>query len=57
MRDSPDVLYGEQEVRLQDDIQVLVLKSREFKNSKILKSLKDIDAEPDINRNPDFFSY
>ena len=30
---------------------------REFKNSKILKSLIDIDEDPEINRNPDFFSY
>lgn len=30
---------------------------REFKKSKILKSLFDIEAEPDINENKDFFSY
>jgi serine/threonine-protein phosphatase 2A regulatory subunit B'' len=30
---------------------------REFKKSNILKSLFDIEAEPDINKNPDFFSY
>ena len=30
---------------------------REFKRSHILKSLLDIEAEPDINLNPDFFSY
>ena len=30
---------------------------REFKKSKILPSLIDIEAEPDINKNPDFFSY
>lgn len=30
---------------------------REFKRSNILKSLFDIEAEPDINANPDFFSY
>ena len=30
---------------------------REFKKSRILQSLLDIEAEPDINRNPDFFSY
>lgn len=30
---------------------------REFKNSNILKSLFDIEVEPDINKNGDFFSY
>lgn len=30
---------------------------REFKKSNILKSLFDIETEPDINRNMDFFSY
>jgi serine/threonine-protein phosphatase 2A regulatory subunit B'' len=30
---------------------------REFKKSKILRALFDIENEPDINRNPDFFSY
>ncbi len=30
---------------------------REFKNSTILKSLFDIEVEPDINKNADFFSY
>lgn len=30
---------------------------RELKKSNILKSLIDIEAEPDINRNTDFFSY
>jgi serine/threonine-protein phosphatase 2A regulatory subunit B'' len=30
---------------------------REFKRSHILKSLLDIETEPDINLNPDFFSY
>ena len=30
---------------------------REFKKSKILRALFDIEAEPDINRNPDFYSY
>jgi serine/threonine-protein phosphatase 2A regulatory subunit B'' len=30
---------------------------REFKKSKILRALFDIETEPDINRNPDFFSY
>ena len=30
---------------------------REFKKSNILKSLFDIETQPDINRNMDFFSY
>lgn len=30
---------------------------REFKKSRILKSIEDIEAEPDINKNKDFFSY
>ena len=30
---------------------------REFKKSNILKSLSDIENDPDINKNQDFFSY
>jgi len=30
---------------------------REFKTSNILKSLFDIEVEPDINKNIDYFSY
>lgn len=30
---------------------------REFKKSRILQSLFDIEAEPEINENKDFFSY
>jgi serine/threonine-protein phosphatase 2A regulatory subunit B'' len=30
---------------------------REFKKSNILKSLYEIEAEGDINKNQDFFSY
>ena len=30
---------------------------REYKRANITSSLRDIEAEPDINKNRDFFSY
>lgn len=57
MCDLPDVLHGQPKVRLQDDLQVILGVGRQFRNSNIFKSLVDIEAEPDINKNPDFFSY